>query len=111
MKNFFITCACLLLPISGSASDWGGTSAPIDRMYVYPGYVVVIQGNAYSGAAGCRNDNGWSFYWSDLDADIRKRVYATLLAAKLAKTPIMPIFSDSGCGPEGYKKFNAELVL
>ena len=90
-------------------ADWGAPMVVIDQLYVYPTYVVVIQ-TPYAGTAGCQS-SGWSFNWSDFDAPTQQRIYSTLLAARLAKTPIKPIFSDTGCGPENFKKFTGYLVI
>ncbi len=91
------------------AADWNGPSVVIDALFVYPTYVVVAQAS-YTGTAGCRAD-GWGFYWNDFDAPTQQRIYAALLAARLTQTPIKPIFTDTGCGPENLKKFTGLFML
>ncbi len=93
------------------AADWGGKSAVIEQMYIYPTSVVIVQGDAYAGKAGCNNNNKWSFYWSSLDPKVADRVYSALLAAYTSKTPIKPIFHDTECGPENAKKFIGSIVF
>ncbi len=99
------------LTASSHASDWGGKSAVIERMYIYSTSVIVVQGDVYAGKAGCNNDNKWSFYWSELDEKVAERVYSALLAAYTSKTPIRPIFHDTECGPENAKKFTGSFVF
>lgn len=79
-------------------------------MWVYPDYMVVMQEGSYSGT-GCAPGYIWSFYWADFDPATQQRIYSTLLAAKLSRTPIRPITATSGCGPEGKLKFLGQLVL
>lgn len=94
-----------------SASDWNGAMAPIQTMYIYPTYAVIVQGNAYAGTASCVNDNAWSFMWSDFDAATASRIHSMLVSAHISKTPIKPIFAANQCGPEGKKKFTGHLVM
>ncbi len=101
----------VLASFSVQASDWGGKSDVIKAMYVYSKSVIVVQGDAYAGKAGCNNNNKWSFYWSDLDPKVSERVYSALLAAYTSKTPIKPIFHDTECGPENAKKFTGSFVF
>ena len=105
--------ALLLLSVSSCvvADDWGAAFGAIEKMYVYTDFVVVVQGGIYAGEAECESSNKWSFYWNSLDEKVADRAYSTLLAAYLAKTPIKPIFSSSGCGPENLKKFNGNIVI
>ena len=94
------------------AEDWGHPGGTIESMFVYPTYIVVIQSATYAGTAGCTNNpNAWSFAWGDFDAATQQRIYSSLLAARLAKTPFKPIFTSTGCGPEGYKKFSGLFVM
>ena len=103
----------LIFSLNGFADDWGHPGGTIETMYIYPSHAVIVQSAAYAGTAGCNTNspNAWSFYWSDFDVTTQQRIYSTLLAAKLAKTPFKPIFTSTGCGPEGYKKFNGLFVL
>jgi hypothetical protein len=104
---------CLMFSANVFADDWGHPGGTIETMYIYPGHVVIVQSASYVGTAGCNsnNSNAWSFYWGDFDVAHQQRIYSTLLAAKLAKTPFKPIFSSVGCGPEGYRKFNGMFVM
>jgi len=113
LKKVFLRIGCaFVLSQSVLADDWGSPGGTIETMYVYPNYVVVVQSVSYLGTAGCNNyPTAWSFNWSDFDSATQQRIYSTLLAAKLARTPIKPIFTNTGCGPEGYKKFNGQFVL
>ncbi len=104
-------CFLLFASVSSYAFDWGGASEPIQAIFVYPNYVVVAQSTNYAGTAGCANNPHWSFFWGDLDPQTQQRVYSALLAAKHSKTPFKPIFADSGCGPEGHKKFTGYFVI
>lgn len=110
MRNLLIAfLLTLIAPLQ--ASDWGGKTAVIDKMYIYSTSVIIVQGDVYAGTAGCNNNNKWSFYWNDLDEKVAERVYSALLAAYTSKTPIKPIFHDTECGPENAKKFTGSFVF
>ncbi|TQV76457.1 hypothetical protein FLL45_00380 [Aliikangiella marina] len=110
MKKFLmILLATLTLPTL--ATDWGGKSAPIEIMYVYPTRVIVVQGDNYAGTANCENNNKWSFEWNSFDEKTAERVYSALLTAYTSKAPIRPIFHATECGPENAKKFIGSIVF
>lgn len=110
--NKLVFLASCLLSLQAISADWGGKAAVIDNMYVYSNFIVVVQGDNYAGDAGeCNNNNKWGFYWSNFDTELSQRVYSTLLAAYLSKTPIRPLFTSSVCGPEGNKEFNGNFIL
>ncbi len=109
--KFLLGTILLLLTTQLKASDWGGKSAVIEKMYIYPTRVIVVQGDVYAGKAGCANNNKWGFYWDSLDEKVADRVYSSLLAAYASKTPIKPIFHDSECGAENAKKFTGSFVF
>lgn len=112
MIRKLILLAAVFFCSSANADDWGAPASTIDTIYVYPTYVVVVQSSGYNGTAGCADfSTAWSFYWSDFDTATQQRIYSALLAAKLSRVPFKPVFSSSGCGPEGYKKFNGLFVL
>jgi hypothetical protein len=110
IRNFFVMLT-VLFSFNTFADDWGAPASTIETMYIYPTYVVVVQSAGYSGTAGCSQPAAWSFYWNDFDSATQQRIYTALLAAKLSKVLFKPVFSSSGCGPEGYKKFNGLFVL
>ncbi|HMU67893.1 MAG TPA: hypothetical protein PKE57_12125 [Cellvibrionaceae bacterium] len=107
-KIFFIVLILCSIDVFGD--DWNAPTTPISQLYVYPNYVVVVQEGNYT-APMCTPGFAWSFLWADFDAATQQRIYSALLAAKLARTPIKPIFSSSSCGPEGKPKFNGQFVL
>ena len=111
MRNILVIIIFVLFPVLSSASDWGGDAAPIEIIYVYQSAVIVVQGSNYAGEAGCKNNNKWSFYWSELSPEVADRVYSMLLSAKMAKAKIKPLFDKTGCGPEGHKKFEGKFVI
>ncbi len=100
-----------LLSVPCFAVDWGGQKEPIEGMFIYPTYAVIVQKTAYAGVANCRADEAWDLVWSDFDAATQQRIYSTLMAAYLAQKPIMAIFNPSGCGPEGRKKFSGHFFF
>jgi len=102
---FFIMVAGCLTTELALATDWGAEIAPIEKIWIYPHAVIVLQGGTYAGAAGCNEDAKWSFYWADFSEDVAARIHSTLLAAYLSKTPFRAIFHDTECGPENRKKF------
>lgn len=110
MSKLFLILV-ILTSFSINASDWGGSTALIEKMYVYPNAVIVVQGDVYSGKAGCDNNNKWSFYWSSFSPEVADRVYSSLLSAYMAKVPVKPIFHSTECGPENDKQFTGSLVL
>jgi len=93
------------------ADDWGGKSAPIEKMYVYLDRVIVVQGDVYAGKAGCKNNNKWGFYWSDFSEENGKRIYSMLLAARMSQVPVQPLFHDTACSTESAKRFNGKIVI
>ncbi len=109
--NKYLLVFSLILSSGAYSSDWGGKKAVIDYMYVYTNTLIVVQGDNYAGAANCKDDTKWGLYWSSFDEATAQRIYSTLLAAYISKTPIHPIFDSAGCGPEGQKKFNGNFVL
>ncbi|TQV89406.1 hypothetical protein [Aliikangiella coralliicola] len=109
--KFLLGMVLLISATQLQASDWGGKSAVIEKMYIYATSVIIVQGDVYAGKAGCANNNKWSFYWSSLDEKVADRVYSALLAAYASKTPIKPIFHPTECGPENAKKFTGSFVF
>lgn len=110
MFKRFIFILLMFSPLNVLGNGWDAPATPISVMFVYPDYMVVIQEGNYSGT-GCTPGYMWSFAWSDFDGPTQQRIYSTLLAAKLSRTPIKPITAMSGCGPEGKLKFNGQLVI
>lgn len=114
LRRVAMSCAwaaSVFLGGAALANDWNGAMAPIQQMYIYPTYAVIVQGNAYAGTASCVNDATWSFMWSDFDAATAARIHSMLVSAHISKTPIKPIFAANQCGPEGKKKFTGQLVM
>lgn len=107
-KIIFILLSLASFKVYGNG--WDAPATPISVMFVYPDYVVVVQEGNYSGT-GCAPGYVWSFAWSDFDSATQQRIYSTLLAAKLSRTPIKPIIAMSGCGPEGKLRFNGQFVM
>lgn len=95
----------LFITFNSYASDWGAQIAPIEKMWIYKSSVIILQGDVYAGKAGCQNDAKWSFSWSQFEPEEAQRIYSTIIAAYMSKTPFRPIFHDTECGPENRKKF------
>ncbi|HEY6527842.1 MAG TPA: hypothetical protein VIZ65_04040 [Cellvibrionaceae bacterium] len=108
-KIIFIVTA--LVAINTWGEDWNAPATPISAMYVYPTYIVVVQEGNYVGSICSPGGYVWSFVWADFDAATQQRIYSSLLAAKLARTPLKPILSSTSCGPENKLKFDGRFVL
>jgi len=91
-------------------AGWNG-GGKIQILYVYPDYVVVIQGPVTGGPAGCAENGVWSFAWADFRPEVQARIMSVLLAAKTSGATIQPVVSDTECGPEGHKKFTGHFQL
>ena len=102
--------ALLLLATGVSAGEWNGVGE-IEKMYIYPTYAVVVQGNSGQGAAGCANDKTWSFEWSQFDVPTQNRIQSMLLSAYTTNTAIQVVVETNACGPEGKKKFTGQINL
>lgn len=112
MRNILFLIFVFYSTSAFSNVDWDGPKSVITDMYIYPTYTVIVQsGTPYIGKAGCSKSTHWSFYWADFDEQTQERIYSTLLAAYMSKTPIKPIFTRTDCGPENMKKFTGEIVL
>ncbi|HEY5603190.1 MAG TPA: hypothetical protein VIM41_08790 [Gammaproteobacteria bacterium] len=109
MRNAMYFIALIVLTTSNVANGgWNGVGQ-IDRMYIYPAYTVVVQGNTGPGLAGCQDNQAWSFFWSKFDAPTQARIQSMLLTAYTAKLPIQVLVSDTTCGPEGKKEFTGNI--
>lgn len=106
--RIIITLFFLLSASSAYSAAWG-SQGEIHNMYIYPDYVVITQGATEAGPGGCQNSNSWSFSWSSFDDQTQSRIHSMLLTAYVSKTPIMPLFDGSSCGPEGKKKFTGHI--
>ena len=101
----------MIFSTASYAEDWGAKLQPIQLMYVYLDRVIVVQGDVYKGTADCANNNKWGFYWSDFSEDEGKRIYSTLLSARVSQVPIKPIFHSTACSTEGAKRFIGKIVI
>jgi hypothetical protein len=91
-------------------AGWNGAGV-INTLYVYPTYVVAIQGPSTGGPAGCTENAAWSFRWNDFSPEVQARIMSVLLAAKTSGTSIQIVVDESVCGPEGKKKFNGMIQV
>ena len=110
MIKLFIS-GILLFSTVCHAGDWGGSIAPIEKLFVYPSYIVVVQGANYAGDAGCNNDKKMGFSWSEFDEQTGDRIYATLLTAYMEQIPVRIIFHETGCTAEGAKHMNGQIAI
>jgi hypothetical protein len=113
MKNSYIKSFAFLALCFGSnfaSADWNG-AGPIQTLYIYPTYVVAVQGPTSAGPAGCTDNGAWSFFWSDFSDAAQARILSTLLTAKTTGASINVVISGAGCGPEGKKRFNGMINL
>ena len=103
----------LLLPNLSFADDWGGGFGKITRIYFY-GDTVLFDHSApsYADSAQCKNHQRVSFKLSEIGSDeMQNRLYSFLLTAYTAQLVFKPLFHNTECGPENFKKFTGRYVL
>ena len=103
----FYWLTSLLLTSTVNAGEWNGVGE-IEKMYIYPTYAVIVQGNSGQGAAGCANDKAWSFEWSQFDVPTQNRIQSMLLSAYTTNTAIQVVVETNACGPEGKMKVGSD---
>ena len=111
MKMRFCLFVFVLLFSGNVWSGWNG-AGEIKQLFIYPTYAVVVQGPQGTGPnQTCTNNDAWSFSWSQFDAEVGRRIMASLLSAKITKSRIQVVIDGSSCGPENKKLFNGQIMF
>jgi len=90
-------------------AGWNG-AGPINNLYLYKNYAVVVQGPVRDGP-GCTNDGAWIVDWNHFSEQERNRVTASLLMAKATGANIDATIWTDACGHEGKKLFAGQLNI
>ncbi|MEJ6475051.1 hypothetical protein [Pseudoalteromonas piscicida] len=95
MKKF-IALAALAFSLSANAA-WLNSTAEVEDLVTYPGNTILfkLKNNNGTNISACSNKEYFAIS-STYPEEARARLYSTLLAATISKTPVTISYSDTG---------------